>query len=999
MFQIFGKKEEKPKESSTVVDNVYYYEDYLAKNLTELNVGRKGLSLFETKDMDVPVPPFFVISPDVYKDIIFKAFDKNIVMLLESNHLPDPKQMAELVLKSRFDLISQEEILRNYSRLSGFSDAWVSVRSSVVFPERPDVSFSGIFATELNVRGFDNLLEAIKLVYASIFTDKVALYAKSQGINLTNLKIAVAVQKMVQAEVSGVVYTIDPVTNDETKLSIETVFGLGDAITNGELTPDRYLLNKKDLSFVEKHIAPQEWMRVRTLSTKKTGQHFGSVEKIQISTNWSHQQKLEDRFVEDVAKVALIIEEKSGMPHDIEWVWESGNVWILQTKPINHRVNSYESSLAQHPLISADFETQKNDVVNSSDLVDLAAEVVREVKREEIEAVIEEVKEIEQNKVLEEQNNDIISATEIIKPETVQEEVNDESLLNKDFAELKFDNTEAINELQDLDDELQKLTELLVVKDIEKHRENEIVEAGKEEIAKLQLEKEEITGVNIIEEQRNIELVFAGQGASFGKTIGEVRYLSEDVDVSKISADLLTKRNILVVEKYSEGLDKVIFAVGGVILKSGGLTSDVAVICREMNIPAVVGVGDNISKLVEGDVVEIDGNFGSVYRYQSADVESLKTTTNDAPNITNTATASELYISKVNEENIVNSEASDVVQAVGSTSASIAKDIQLHQETEVILANLTSDSINQVEAEEDEEAKPEKLFTATKLFIQQEKGYQEKDLMNYRLSDGIFYLDLDRLFISDGKHPLEVIKNSSSKEFTDKISQIIDYIASNQEGNEVVLSVGALSVEDFRKLPNGHLFEEVNLVGDTHGASRLLKSPNYLKKVITVLKKIRNVFRNRNVSLAIHSPINLKTLLELKKEFAAAGIRRNSTFNIYAIIESPAEILMIEDLLNADIDGVILNMKNLACEIQGLNVDDQNAKYDLATTSVLKLVDTVTDAAKKDRNKVVVLAENSKQLIMHSVRKGVYGITVDSNNIENCRRIIAQEEANIILGR
>jgi len=200
MFGIFNKKNEDVVSNNPVSEAVYFFEDYSAKTLTEERVGRKGLSLFSLKDMDVPVSGFFVICPEIYKDVVFRAFDKNIVTLLENDHLPEPKQLSEYILRTKFDALDQDDILRAYSRLSGFSDSWVSVRSSVVFPERPDVSFNGVFSTELNIRGFDNLLEAIKTVYASIFTDKLALYAKSQGINLTHLKMAVVVQKMGKSE-------------------------------------------------------------------------------------------------------------------------------------------------------------------------------------------------------------------------------------------------------------------------------------------------------------------------------------------------------------------------------------------------------------------------------------------------------------------------------------------------------------------------------------------------------------------------------------------------------------------------------------------------------------------------------------------------------------------------------------------------------------------------------------------------------------------------------
>jgi phosphoenolpyruvate synthase/pyruvate phosphate dikinase len=976
MFGIFPKRSD--VKNIEIPNSVYFFEDYTGKELNEESVGRKGLSLFHLKDMDIPIPSFFVINPTVYNDIVFKAFDKNIVMLLESQHLPEPKQLFDLMMKAKFDGIHQEDILRSYSRISGFSDAWVSVRSSVVFPERPDVSFAGVFSTELNVRGFENVLEAIKLAYASIFNDKVSQYAKSHGINLTNLKMAIIVQKMVQAEVSGVAYTLDPVTEDKTKMSIETVFGLGDVIASGELTPDRYLLNKKDLSFIEKHISPQEWMRVRTLATKKSGQHFGSVEKIQISANWSHQQKLEDNFVQDVAKVALIIEDKCGEPQDIEWVWEGGNVWILQSKPVLMREKPQELYIHTPNFMYEDISPVEKTEVANSDLVDLAAGIVQSVKREELAEIITEV---------EAKNPDVIINQFENSNEADFDFVEEESLINRDFAQVKIDpvvvpvtapvhqekieiSTDVADELTSLDNELRQLSELLVVKDFEKYKTETIEEKEIEQVEEVQIEKEELVGITQ-EEMPEMELVCSGQGASFGVATGEVKIIREPSEVSKLSSAVLTKRNVLVIDNYSAEMEKVLFAVGGVVMRSGGLTSDLSVICRELNIPAVVGVGEAISLLHDGELVQIDGNFGSIYRVITpvSQVESLLVERNESVN-----------------ENVV-----ETFVEEKEPNVELEKEKTLHEVVDQLLSksNYSSEEIVTKQIED-------KLFTATRVFVSHSTLLDAESVAH---SDGIFTLDLDKLMLEGGRHPLESEQNGSKKEYTDIIARKVDKIASMASGNEVVISIGSSTIEEFRKLPSGHLFEQASDSLKLSGAGRLLKNNEFLKLVIEVIKTVRNIHRSKNVSIAIHSPMNAKALTEVKKEFGAAGLRRSSTFNIYAVIDNPAEVLLVDDLLGAEIDGLIMNMKKLACEMQGLDYSDLSAKYDVTTPSVLKLVDTVMTAVKASRNNVIVLCENSKALVKHCVSKGVYGISVLPQSIKELRKTVAQEEADIVLGR
>ena len=138
---------------------VYFWEDHAYSKLKESTIGRKGLSLFELKDMDIPIPDFFVISSSVFDNFVSKTLFRDAKSLLEKAKNPDEEEILKSILKTEFESSEIEDILSGYARISGFTDAWVSVRSSVVFPSNPEVSFSGVFSTELNVRGGKNLLD------------------------------------------------------------------------------------------------------------------------------------------------------------------------------------------------------------------------------------------------------------------------------------------------------------------------------------------------------------------------------------------------------------------------------------------------------------------------------------------------------------------------------------------------------------------------------------------------------------------------------------------------------------------------------------------------------------------------------------------------------------------------------------------------------------------------------------------------------------------------
>ncbi len=301
---------------------VFLDEEFSEKNVSEDFVGRKGLSLFHLRKMDVPVPPFLVLSGTIFTEYIKECLGSDI------DSKTSDADIREKILKGAFTQETKEHVIEAYSRLSGFTDSWVSVRSSIILPPtRRDISFAGMLDTVLNVKGVDDVFLSIRKVYASAFTSQVAMYLSQVGLSIADIKVATVVQKMVQAEASGVVFTTDPITMDNSYLTIEAVFGLGDVIADGLITPDQYVIEKDTLEFKEKRIVPQDWMMVRKITNKDNA---GGDQKVQISKSWQSQQKLENRYVNELAKIALIVEKAEKEPLDLEWVFEGGRIWLLQ---------------------------------------------------------------------------------------------------------------------------------------------------------------------------------------------------------------------------------------------------------------------------------------------------------------------------------------------------------------------------------------------------------------------------------------------------------------------------------------------------------------------------------------------------------------------------------------------------------------------------------------------------------------------------------------------
>jgi pyruvate,water dikinase len=835
---------------------VFFFEDYSAKELNENKVGRKGLSLFKLKDMDVPVPEFFVVSSDVFVEHSLKVFKGNKEKLLGKGKNPEAFEIESMMVNEILDKEAQEEILSAYTRLSGFTDAWVSVRSSVVFPDDKDVSFTGIFSTELNVRKYDELLPSIKRIFSSMFSDDVVAYAKRMNIDISDVKMAVVVQKMVQSEVAGIVYTVDPISQEKTKLNIEAVYGLGDVISLGEVTPDTYLLNKKDLSTVEKHIAPQEWMKVRTMKqVKKMNQ---GVEKIKISKGWSHKQKLSDKDIQEISKISLVIEDRSGEAQNIEWVLSGGRFWVLQNKPVRFK--------------SLDFEVQSEFVVN-----------VRSNVREEILGFIEKF-----------ESKDQMISSAMTEAKKIVQKNNDE--------------------------EIKRLEELIV-----------------------QAKKELDVELNKPETKRE-DFVISGIGASFGTVTGKINIVDGPI-VKKY-----TKGDILLIKRYSSEMEGMILSSGGIIMETGGLTSDTAILCREFKIPAVVGAATASSLLEDGDIVKLDGNSGTIYK------------------------------------------SSKLVDEIKKELHPIA---DVYARGDVTLKDLSDE-------EGDNTSSPPKDFTlpptATKIFSLVDK--QPKELFDFvGNSNGLVYIDLDKIMIEDGRHILQYVEDKKFVDYSKRICNTILEYVNLVKGDEVIISIGSAKVKDFRGLVGGKKNEDESLSSDAFGAIHYANNPELLKRVARIIRKLRNVYKKRNISLAVHAPMNEDVVREIKKLLLSEKLRRMSSFNLYVILDNPSEIILVDEIVNTNLDGVILNTPRVAKQMQGFKVDEKDAKYDLARSSIFKVLDNINYSVKGKTGKVIVIVENSKPLLKYCVQAGVYGVCVSPEDISDARRIVADEEGKIILGK
>lgn len=294
-------------------------------------VGGKGANLGELTRAQIPVPPGFIVTSEAYTYFVEKeGLKEYIVKLLETLDPSDMKKLREVaeLIKRRISQATmppeiEKEIREAYRELGGV----VAVRSSATAEDLPEASFAGQFRTFLNIEGEENVLEAVKNCWASLFEPRAIFYRAQHGYPLSKINMAVLIQRMVQSEVSGVIFTLEPLRGEEDKILIEAIFGLGEAIVSGEITPDLFIIDKQGLKIIEKKIGRQEWKLIK--NPLKEGEA-----NIRVPLADPLAQKVSDEEVIFLAELGKRIEGLYQFPQDIEWAKEGGKFFIVQTRPV-----------------------------------------------------------------------------------------------------------------------------------------------------------------------------------------------------------------------------------------------------------------------------------------------------------------------------------------------------------------------------------------------------------------------------------------------------------------------------------------------------------------------------------------------------------------------------------------------------------------------------------------------------------------------------------------
>jgi pyruvate, water dikinase len=284
----------------------------LIRNFSEISkfdvaiAGGKGASLGEMAQANFPIPNGFVILSDSFIYFLENSnLDTQIENIWNSIDYQNEKTLGKaskniekLTLAAKIPQDIEDEINKYHQQLNS---KFVAVRSSATAEDSSAAAWAGQLESYLNTIK-ENLLENVKKCWASLFSPRAIFYCFQNNLNHKNIAVAVVVQKMINSQTAGVMFSANPVTSNKNQIILEACLGLGESLVQGLVTPDNFLIDKKSLKIIEKTV------NLNTLS---------------------------DNQVIELSKLAIKIENHYGFPVDIEWAIDSSQqIFILQSRPI-----------------------------------------------------------------------------------------------------------------------------------------------------------------------------------------------------------------------------------------------------------------------------------------------------------------------------------------------------------------------------------------------------------------------------------------------------------------------------------------------------------------------------------------------------------------------------------------------------------------------------------------------------------------------------------------
>ncbi|MFQ5492918.1 MAG: PEP/pyruvate-binding domain-containing protein [Candidatus Dojkabacteria bacterium] len=315
-------------------------------------VGERALLLREVSGHGIPVPSSFVITTEAFDDFIIandlvsfiSAHINEVDYTSEKSVRKTASAIQSAIVEAKVPDLIKSPLEKVYSGIGGLFDAFVTVRTSPVFRELDEVNYHEPYIIN-NVKGKGHLLDTAKELWARMFSPEALLFRAALGYE-GSITQALLVQKMVQAEVSGKVFSVNPANNDKDVIEVQAILGVNDPQVSADLVPDSYFYNKQTEEIIEKKIVGQDNMVVR----RGRSQNGSPNTKVAISEIWQKKQKIDDRNIINLGRITSLLEQLYKSEIEIDFAFEAGRLQVIEITPIEKARTARKLNIVEDQL-------------------------------------------------------------------------------------------------------------------------------------------------------------------------------------------------------------------------------------------------------------------------------------------------------------------------------------------------------------------------------------------------------------------------------------------------------------------------------------------------------------------------------------------------------------------------------------------------------------------------------------------------------------------------
>lgn len=911
-------------------------------------VGKSISILAKFASERLPVPTGFVISTfgfNQYTDL------SDIRKYFEKSRSDDERQdLVEAFNSTPLPGELQNAISTCYSKISGFTDAHVNVRALILNKHSNEVAHRSY--TAFDIRGERDLIEAIANLYREIVSDNLK---NIDDLFSGHLKISILVQKAVQSEASGIMFTTDVITKDSSRLVIEAVYGLESGTAAEGIIPDQYLYDKESGEIKEKHISNQEFMMVRQMGSRDTTQ------KVSISPAWQKRQKIDDKHIIVLAKTGLIIEEELSQPQQVNWSYESGKVWI----------NFIESSNKQKYDIKREPNTLQEKVDHlvsevqgdGTDVNVHIPESVMENKNILVDLVLEES---EPQKKSKKKKSKVMNNDQ--KPQ-----VNKEPLLEgihsaggEAQGEISFDpNNANINHILVLKGD-EDISSNLKVSGFIIEDESEILADRLFEYFKVPV----ITGVALARKilKKGEKIVLNGANAHIYELVPYNEQVEEvEMNIVKRDDNKIDKANFSFPVKPQENLE----IQAELNPKADRLPTKDDFAVEQSEVDSV------LTPMIDTSVIDSDKDKTTLYEDSKIKVEKKNHNLSyNQPNATiPTESADKKDLSKLLD--LVEEDGDVLKVEQKELTKSEVEGVNPNEQLKVwgnSLENIISSS---------KKVTPSVAADALEHVIEDSNEIEQNSKE--------FAFDKEENYIASITHQ-EEFKITSVVPFMPTATKVYvqlinETLSKNFENFDGLVYVSTLEPEAMLEQL------EINLER-SNGKETLVVCPPYEEEALTKFFEGIYDLRNkghRNLSIILPDYRNKKEISEVKKLLSVAGLRRSSTFEIFANISRTINVFRISELEEGVSDGVYVDLFRLKMNMLGVDKLTASTKY---VEGMKNLVSYIHENLKVDGKTIINITafENPKKVVQHLFNFGFWGIVCEQTLADGIKKYISKVE-------